>query len=611
MALELADRSRKFILESRSSLENTRGLRLSYARWIIIAGLVGLHLLEQNMLPTLDTGYLLIGAYALFNLGMWVISFSFGKGNMFIVSSSLLGDIILTTITSYYFQSPVYYIPYVFSLLIIVLIGVGEGVTATLLVAVVNGVIYSLKGPVNIPLPPINPNLIGAALVPLLFGAALFIINNSPLPITKLQDKVVEEALERISTTNLEEMQNRVKAIYRVARTLSQSLDYQKVIEGILGELQTIFDVYAGVVLLFDEQGELKVAHSVNLKIEETEKPLKIGNSILREMVMKGEPTLIEEKEHFNQIYNLFPSFQACRSAILMPLRSGFEVFGVVIITSLKEKAYLHQDLEWVVALTSHPVVSLQNAKLYNSILADRNRMIRDVEEIRHTLARNLHDGPAQAVAAFSMQAEFIHRLIKTDSDKAVQEVVALGKQAIQTSKEIRNLLFELRPLALETSGLDGALEQYSARFPINPEDPKVHFSAGNFKGRLAPNVETTIFTVLQEAVNNARKHARAGNIWLNLQMKEGFIYASAQDDGAGFDIKAVETNYEKRGSLGMTNMRERAALVNGSVKLESHLGRGTIVALRIPLNEANTIVPPKNLPPIHSESTPSKNMYN
>jgi signal transduction histidine kinase len=164
-----------------------------------------------------------------------------------------------------------------------------------------------------------------------------------------------------------------------------------------------------------------------------------------------------------------------------------------------------------------------------------------------------------------------------------------LGKTAQQTSKEIRTLLYELRPLVLESQGLEAALEQYAARFPTNPHDPAVYFStAGEEDIHLNSNVETTIFTILQEAVNNARKHAEAKNIWLQVEFKEGFVIAVAQDDGKGFDTADIELNYDKRGSLGLTNMRERATLVGGKVIIESKPGKGTRVMIRIPLTTSN-----------------------
>jgi len=597
--LDFVNSSRKFILQSRITLETMRGVRLSYIRWLVIAGILIIHILSlvSAQKPIgLDPALILIAGYLLFNLVMWLLSVTRGKNNNKFVNASLVIDLVFTTAISSQLNSYVFFFPYLFSLLMILLLGVWEGVIASLLVVGVNFVTLFFKVPGYNLLTtkttlPTSLDLLELILTLLIFGVGVFILTNSATALTRLQDELLEEAVARANTSNLTELQNRVKAVYRVARTLSRTLDYRKVIEDILVELESIFDISSGAVLLFDERSNLRVEDGLRLSPTEQTLTIDVLPKIIREVIMKGEPNLVIDPETLEEIYGLFPSLRGCPSAVLMPMRGGYEVFGLVLIASRLENAYNSQDLEWIVALTSHPIIALQNAKLYQSIMADRNKMIRDVEEVRHTLARNLHDGPAQAVAAFSMQAEFIRRLIKNDPDKAVEELSSLGKQAIQTSKEIRTLLFELRPLALESQGLDAALEQYASRFPTHPDDPRVHFSANNFSGRLAPNVETTIFTVIQESVNNARKHAKAQNMWLSLEIKGGYVTASAQDDGKGFDMKLAEANPERRHSLGMTNMRERAALVNGTVRVESMPGRGTIIILSIPLNEANTTI--------------------
>jgi signal transduction histidine kinase len=333
----------------------------------------------------------------------------------------------------------------------------------------------------------------------------------------------------------------------------------------------------------------LKVADSEGLNEVERKRLYSSNQGVVKEALAEAQPFLINDDETIASWRKLFPSLAKCRAALIMPLRGGYEVYGLLLIASQKVDKYHSSDVQLMVALTSHTIVAMQNATLYKNLLAERNKMLTSEEEVRHTLARNLHDGPAQAVASFSMQIEFIRRLMRSEPERAYNELAILGKQALQTSKEIRTLLYELRPLVLESQGLEAALEQYASRFPTNQNDPAVHFSRlGEEDIRLSPSVENTIFTILQEAVNNARKHAQAKNIWLQLEYKEGYINAVAQDDGKGFDTSAIEQNYDKRGSLGMTNMRERAALVGGKVNVESRVGKGTRVIIRIPLTDSN-----------------------
>jgi signal transduction histidine kinase len=101
------------------------------------------------------------------------------------------------------------------------------------------------------------------------------------------------------------------------------------------------------------------------------------------------------------------------------------------------------------------------------------------------------------------------------------------------------------------------------------------------------PALQGVAFYVAEEALNNARKHAAAAHIWIRLDRRGGVLILEVRDDGVGFNVGAVDATYAQRGSLGMVNMRERAELVGGSLRLESAEGRGTLVTLTLPARPA------------------------
>ena len=143
-------------------------------------------------------------------------------------------------------------------------------------------------------------------------------------------------------------------------------------------------------------------------------------------------------------------------------------------------------------------------------------------------------------------------------------------------------MLFALRPVLLETEGLVPALEQHAQNVKENDDLP-VHIEEGNYQGCLDLEVEGVVFAILEEAINNARKHAHASAIWVRLRVEDDLFVAEVIDDGHGFDVDAVETNYGSRGSLGMLNLKERAVLIGGTVNVESGPGQGTRVTLLVP----------------------------
>jgi signal transduction histidine kinase len=145
-------------------------------------------------------------------------------------------------------------------------------------------------------------------------------------------------------------------------------------------------------------------------------------------------------------------------------------------------------------------------------------------------------------------------------------------------------MLFTLRPLILETQGLHAALEQYISKL-AETDDLPIHLEATpEIDKLLDQNVQGVIFYIIEEAISNARKHAKAESIWVRLHVQDVTFVAEVEDDGAGFDVDAVQRRYDERGSLGMINMYERAELVDGTLTITSAPGEGTQIRLDVPL---------------------------
>ena len=148
-------------------------------------------------------------------------------------------------------------------------------------------------------------------------------------------------------------------------------------------------------------------------------------------------------------------------------------------------------------------------------------------------------------------------------------------------------MLFTLRPLILESQGLNAALqamaekmrETFSQNVIINVDE--------NVLNDVEMGKQGVIFYIIEEATNNARKHANAPHIWVRLRpFEKDLALLEIEDDGLGFDVAAVHKSYDKRGSLGMVNLRERTELVNGLLNIDSAPGKGTRIQVYIPLSE-------------------------
>jgi signal transduction histidine kinase len=158
---------------------------------------------------------------------------------------------------------------------------------------------------------------------------------------------------------------------------------------------------------------------------------------------------------------------------------------------------------------------------------------------------------------------------------------------ARRTTKEIRHMLFTLRPLVLESQGLVAALQAMARKMrETYSQNVLVNIDEGLLE-QLEMGKQGVIFYIVEEAVNNARKHAKSAHIGVRLRpIEEGLALLEILDDGTGFDVEAVNRTYDDRGSLGMVNLRERTELVNGLLNIQSDPGKGTRVQVFIPLTE-------------------------
>ncbi len=213
-----------------------------------------------------------------------------------------------------------------------------------------------------------------------------------------------------------------------------------------------------------------------------------------------------------------------------------------------------------------------------------KHRVFQVEHEVRRRLARDLHDGPAQTLSALAMEAAYLRRLAQEDPETVVDALQELEDKARQAVQEIRQLLYVLRPVALEQGSLAQALAQliervrraFSGRVTVE----------GDFEvlERLPAEQAHHLFYLTAEAVNNALKHANAQNIWVRLQCDGGTCTLEVEDDGLGFDARTRQRAMQE-GHYGLLNMEERAQMLGGTLQVESEPGRGTRIRVHFPLN--------------------------
>jgi two-component system sensor histidine kinase DegS len=210
--------------------------------------------------------------------------------------------------------------------------------------------------------------------------------------------------------------------------------------------------------------------------------------------------------------------------------------------------------------------------------LRDASRQVfQIIEEERMRIARDMHDGPAQSMANLVLQAEIIERLIARDPQMVVSELADFKNGVRAVLDDTRRLIFDLRPMTLDDLGLVPTLRKFVAEFG---EQNKVnaHLRVVGEEIRIGGGLEQTLFRIIQESLNNARKHAKASNVEVVVTFLPTQISAVIRDDGVGMDVEATEARVDRTRHFGLLTMRERADGDKGKLEIRSQIGKGTEV---------------------------------
>lgn len=212
-------------------------------------------------------------------------------------------------------------------------------------------------------------------------------------------------------------------------------------------------------------------------------------------------------------------------------------------------------------------------------------RLISLLERDRHKLAMELHDQIGQSLTSVKMDVEMLAKRIQGADRESLEQISGIEKRIAASIREVKNICHGLRPSTLDTIGLIPSIQMLVDDIGKH-KGVKAETYIKNLPSRLEPEKEITIYRVVQEALNNIAKHANAGNIFINLIVRNNVVSLSIEDDGVGFDPEGVlqKNKEEEKGALGILIMKERVAQHKGEFYIESQVDKGTILLVEVPI---------------------------
>lgn len=377
-------------------------------------------------------------------------------------------------------------------------------------------------------------------------------------------------------------------------RALSCLHGTQEVLDLMLDAVVTAMNAESASVMMLDEaSGEYHVAGAHNLGREAQQVRWQQGQGVAAWVERRGKPFLLQSESGSGEtaapaVKEAEADLRRLGAEVCIPLLVNDKVMGLLNLGARRSQMpYAGDDLEVLVTVARTTALALENARLHEERLDILRRQLAQVtaaqEEERRRIAQELHDGLGPALASLNIRLHTVRKRLARDRHPVAEEIGKLAELAQANIQDIRRLIYDLRPAALDELGLAPALREYLNHCQ-QEHALSIHFTADE-GGQLPAAVEMALFRIAQEALNNVIRHAQASRVEVTLTRETDRVILSIADDGRGFDPQALRPGSH----LGLWSMRERAEQLGGRLEIESAPGRGTGLRVTVPVPESAT----------------------
>ena len=369
-----------------------------------------------------------------------------------------------------------------------------------------------------------------------------------------------------------------IEAISSAVLAMSRHLEVREVLQRIVASARTLVGAEYAALGVPDDHGGFAqfVVDGISDAQWRAIGPLPRQHGILAAMLKDTAPQRLADVRD-DPRFGGWPQAHPDMSAFLgVPILDGDDIIGALFLANKSRPgdSFTAHDEHLLRILAAHAAIALTNARLY-----ERSRELTLAGE-RARIAHDLHDAVSQKLFSLRLTAQAASALIGRDPDRARAELAEVSRLAAEAAEELRGVVIELRPAALDE---DGLLPTLTSQIEVLDRAHAARVSFGHTRVRALPSAqEAALLRVAQEALHNALRHSGATAVRVELHPAEAGRGAvlTVTDDGAGF----VPDDVRRAGRhLGLVSMRDRAAGVGGTLRIESAPGRGTVVVLEVP----------------------------
>jgi two-component system nitrate/nitrite sensor histidine kinase NarX len=375
----------------------------------------------------------------------------------------------------------------------------------------------------------------------------------------------------------------KVDILNTLSAAISQSPHLSAALDATIERLLKITEADIGSIHLLDPVTQdliLTASRGVTQAFIYNELRIPMGACLCGLAARMGEVVISDDLSKDDRL-----SRSACRderfgSMISVPLRAHEKTLGILTLYSRRSHAFSHANRQLLIAISHHIGAAIENSQLYSKAKESA------VLDERWLISPELHDNVAQSLAYLNMQTKLLEDRLESElKNPAREEFYQIRKVIQDTYQDVRSLLIDFRTQINEDEALEPVLKKYCEDFSART-GIKTEFVGDDPLPFLDPSVRTQIFRMIQESLSNVRKHARAGKVSVTVRSIDAGLRVAVEDNGDGFDLHVAQEPAQHH--MGLSIMKERAAHLNGTVRISTAPGRGTVVEIDIPPSRPN-----------------------
>jgi len=362
------------------------------------------------------------------------------------------------------------------------------------------------------------------------------------------------------------------QALYRIGTEISGLHELDRILQSVVAKARELLHSEAAALCMFTAEQDELVARATSGPAEAFQ-----SGGLPASRNLPGGRTKVTPDDldiHGSRCTVMHPEF--LQGHLAVPLRRGDTAIGVICIGSREPRTFTAAETELLTGLATQAAIAIEKARLYEEV-----RSLATLEE-RERIAREMHDGLAQALGLLHMKLRWAEEHSASDNPPqiadALREMTTISAHAYE---EVRQSIFGLRTMVSRGLGLIPTLTEYLHEFSAQ-NGIGVEFEVVDGRPiHLSPASEVQLIRIIQEALTNVRKHAGASRAWVRLQRQNPWVRVTVEDNGRGFDPASLAS--PDRLHFGLQTMRERAEGLGGKLEIDTAPGRGTRIVATLP----------------------------